>query len=157
VFLSCTGGMRFLVERGMSKRLLIRRDFVVSAPIRAAWDHLARVEEWPSWARHIRRIDLTPAGELGPTSAGVIRLENGIKWRFQVTEFSRRGHWTWVGRFLWLTVEYVHRFEPEPGDRTRLTWEVWVDGRGAGSIGRVFAAIYRRNLDKAIPRLIEEM
>jgi hypothetical protein len=30
-----------------------------------AWDHLARVTDWPSWAPHIRRIEIDPPGALG--------------------------------------------------------------------------------------------
>jgi hypothetical protein len=36
---------------------LIVREFIIDAPVRAAWDHLAHLEQWPSWARNITRID----------------------------------------------------------------------------------------------------
>jgi hypothetical protein len=136
---------------------LIRREFTVDAPLARAWEHLARVEQWPSWAPHIKRIELQPPGELGPQSTGVIHLVNGMKAAFHMREFSPPRSWTWVGRFLWLTVSYDHRFEPLEAGRTRLVWMVQAKGLGAGTLGRLFARIYRRNLEKAIPLLIAEM
>lgn len=32
---------------------LIQRELTVGVPSQRAWDHLARVEQWPSWAPHI--------------------------------------------------------------------------------------------------------
>lgn len=49
---------------------LLRREFVVELGVEEAWAYLARVEEWPSWARHIRRVEVRPAGELGPRVHG---------------------------------------------------------------------------------------
>jgi hypothetical protein len=90
---------------------LIRREFTVSLPLQRAWDHLARVEQWPSWAPHIKKIELHPSGELGPESTGVIHLSNGMKPTFRMTEFNPPENWKWVGPFLWATVIYDHRFE----------------------------------------------
>ncbi len=136
---------------------LIQREFTVGVPLQKAWDHLARVEQWPSWAAHIKRIDLEPPGQLGPQSTGVIHLANGMKPAFRVTEFSPPRNWTWVGRFLWLTVIYDHQFEQLDAEHSKLMWIVQATGFGAGVIGRLFAKIYRRNLEKAIPLLIAEM
>ena len=136
---------------------LIHREFTVNVPLQSAWDHLARVEQWPSWAPHIRRIELTPPGELGSESSGVIQLTNGMKPAFRMTEFNPPGNWKWVGPFLWATVIYDHRFEPLDAEHTKLIWVVEATGFGASILGRVFAWIYRRNLERAIPRLIAEL
>jgi hypothetical protein len=125
--------------------------------LQRAWDHLARVEQWPSWALHIKKIELQPPGELGPQSSGVIRLTNGITPVFRMTEFNPPRNWKWVSRFLWLTVIYDHRFEALDGEHTKLIWIVEAQGWGAGILGRLFARIYRRNLERAIPLLIREM
>ena len=135
---------------------LIRREFVVDALVEAAWGHLARVADWPSWAGHIKRIDLDPPGEITADSTGVIHLKFGPASAFRMTEFNPRRNWKWVGRFLWLTVHYDHIFEPQ-GERTKLTWIVACEGFGTAILGRLFAIIYNRNLDKAIPNLIAEM
>ena len=56
------------------------------------------------------------------------------------------------GRFLWLELGYDHTIEPTD-DGTRITFAVDGDGVGIASLGRLFAHIYARNLDRAIPRL----
>ena len=90
---------------------LIQREFTVGIPLQRAWDHLARVKQWPSWAPHIKEIELHPPGELGPESTGVIHLSNGMKPAFRMTEFNPPRNWKWVGPFLWATVIYDHQFE----------------------------------------------
>ena len=136
---------------------LLQREFTVGIPLQRAWDYLARVERWPTWAAHIKRIDLHPPGQLGPQSTGVIHLANGMKSAFRMTEFDPPRNWKWVGPFLWLTVIYDHKFEELEAEHTKLTWIVQATGFGASVLGRLFAKIYRRNLEKAIPLLIAEM
>jgi hypothetical protein len=136
---------------------LIEREFTVELPSQRAWDYLARVEQWPSWARHIKRIELQPPGELGPQSKGVLRLTNGMKPAFRVTEFNPPRNWTWVGRFLWLTVIYDHQFEELDAGHTKLTFIVKGAGFGARILGALFAKFYRGTLEKAIPLLVAEM
>ena len=58
---------------------LLRREFTVELPLEKAWRHLARVEQWPSWAKHIQQVEVRPPGELGPGSTGLLHLNNGIK------------------------------------------------------------------------------
>src|SRR5262249_173267 len=96
-------------------------------------------------------------GELGPQSTGVIHLTNGLKPVFRVTEFNPPRSWKWVGAFLWLTVHYDHLFEELDAGHTSLTWIVDAPRFGPRVLGRLFARIYRANLEKAIPRLIAEM
>ena len=136
---------------------LLRRQFVVRVPLAVAWDRLARIAEWPSWARHIRRIDLDPPGPVTPGSKGRIRLRNGIRSAFRVTEHEPYRHWAWTGPFLGLAVRYDHRFEPVDERSTRLVWIVEAEGFGVTALGRLFAAVYARSLDRAIPRLVAEM
>jgi len=138
------------------KRLL-HREFTADLPRARAWRHLARVEQWPSWARHIRRVEVTPAGELGTQSTAVIHLRNGVKPVFTMTEFNHPHNWKWVGRFLWLTVEYDHVFEDVGPEKTRLIWTVAVEGFGVSIFGKLFAKVYNNSLDTAVPLLIAEM
>ncbi len=138
-------------------RSLLRRTLELSIPPEAAWAHLSRVEAWPSWARHLRSARLEPPGLLGPASSGVFVLGPGIPTRFAMTEWDPPRRWKWHGRFLWLRVGYDHRFEPLPGGGTRLVLEVDASGPAAGSLGRLFARVYGRNLDRALPLLAAEM
>ena len=136
---------------------LLRREFTVELPVEKAWQHLARLEQWPSWARHIRQIKVEPTGELAATSKGSLHLKNGIKPCFKVTEFDPYRSWKWVGGFLWATVHYDHHFESLSPNQTKMTWIVEGDGFGISWMGRLFAMFYARDLDKAIPALLREM
>ena len=136
---------------------LIERDFIVNLSLQRAWQHLARVDQWPQWARHIKHIEINPSNELGSHSSGVIVLSNGIKSTFRMTEFNPGQNWKWVGPFLWMTIHYDHRFEELSPTQTRLRFVIEASGFGVNVFGRVFARIYRRNLEKAIPLLIKEM
>jgi hypothetical protein len=98
-----------------------------------------------------------PSGEIGPQSTGVLHLSNGLKPVFRVTEFNPPHNWKWVGAFLWLTVIYDHQFKPLDAEQTKLTFIVAAKGFGASILGRLFAWIYRRSLERAIPLLIAEM
>src|SRR6516162_2998777 len=136
---------------------LLRREFMVELPLEKAWQHLARVEQWPSWAKHIKQVEVQPPGEFGLGSTGRMRLTNGLKPAWTVTEFNPFRNWKWVGGFLWLTVYYDHQFEEPNSGQTKLTWVIEATGFGVTVIGRLFAWFYGKNLDRAIPLLIAEM
>jgi hypothetical protein len=135
----------------------IRREFVVDVPVSTAWGHLAQVERWPTWAKHIKRVELNPRGELTLSTVGSFHLTNGVKSNFKMTELNPLQNWKWVGPFLWLMVHYDHQFEKVDEQRTKLVWTVGAEGFGVSIFGRLFAAIYNGNLDKAIPHLINEI
>lgn len=134
---------------------LLERRFRVQVPLEKAWRHLEKVEDWPSWARHIRRIDLTPTGPLRPDSAGAIILTNGIRSVFRMEELNPGVNWKWAGPFLWITVHYDHQFAQVGQGETEIGFVLDGEGFGAGVFGRLFASIYARNLDRAIPNLIQ--
>ena len=136
--------------------ILVHREFNVELPIEKAWQHLSRVTEWPSWAKHIRRVEMED-DELGPQSSGTIHLRNGIKSTFSMTGFDPWRNWEWTGRFLWLNIRYDHLFESLTPQQTKLTWIVEGEGLGISILGKLFARIYNKNLDRAVPLLIEEM
>jgi hypothetical protein len=140
-------------------KALIHREFVVDVPLERAWEHLARVEAWPSWAKHIKSMIVEPSGGLSPSTVGVFQLANGIKARFAMTEFVPRSHWKWVGNFLWLTIHYDHRFEPISQNRTKMQFIIEAKDLGFGKLVlvKLYAAIYSKLLDKAIPNLIAEI
>jgi hypothetical protein len=139
--------------------LLLRevRDFVVDVPLEAAWHHFARAVQWPSWARHIKEVEVRPPGELGPDSTTRLRLSNGLSCAFAMTEFQPYRAWTWVGGFLWLTIHYDHQFEELGPAQTRIRFVIEATGFGVSLIGRLFARVYNKNLDRAIPLLVQEM
>lgn len=138
-------------------RVLLQRQFVVPVSVEQAWRHLGRVTDWPTWARHIRRVEVDPPGELTARSRGRFVLANGVKSTFVMTEYNPHRNWKWAGPFLWLRVHYDHRFEPVGELAARLTWVIEAEGFGVSTIGRLFAMIYARNLDRAIPILVDEL
>ena len=138
-------------------RRLLERRFRAEVGVDAAWRHLARVEAWPSWARHIKKVVLDPPGRLGPDSSGTIHLRGGPRSTFRMVELVPGSSWRWVGPFLWLTVSYDHRFRAVGERETELTFVVDAEGPGVGLLGPLFARIYARNLDRAIPNLVAEL
>jgi hypothetical protein len=136
---------------------LVARDFTVEVPVQVAWDHLARVERWTSWAKHIKRVTLSPSGPLTDSSAGAFHLAGGARSTFRMEIYEPPNRWQWVGRFLTARVHYDHRFEAVDSKQTRLIWTVAAEGPGSATLGRVFGAIYARNLDRAIPKLQAEL
>lgn len=58
---------------------LLSRQFTVDRPLEQAWQHLARAERWPTWAKHIRQVELQPPGKVGPNTTGRLSLSNGVK------------------------------------------------------------------------------
>ena len=58
---------------------LVHREFVVDAPLDQAWDHLAQVEAWVSWAKHIRRVELVPQGDVTAETTGTLYLSNWVE------------------------------------------------------------------------------
>ena len=136
---------------------IFNREFIVDATVETAWVHPAKIEKWPSWARHIKDAKLSPSGDISHNSVGSLRLTNGIESEFRVTEFQLHHNWKWRGPFLWMRMEYDHRFEPLGYDKTKFTWIIEGEGIGVSTIGRVFAWQYKRNLNKAIPLLQHEI
>ena len=136
---------------------LIDREFTVDVSLERAWDHLVQIDRWPTWARHIKRIGVLPPGKLGPSSSGFIHLANGMKSTFRMTEFNPYRNWKWDGPFLWLTIHYDHRFESLNSQQTRVRFILDATGFAVGSLGRLFAKIYRRHLERAIVLLVNEI
>jgi polyketide cyclase/dehydrase/lipid transport protein len=136
---------------------LLERRFKVRSSLEKAWAHLEKVEQWLSWARHIWCIELRPSGPLRLDSAGTIQLTNGVRSTFRMEELNAGSNWKWTGPFLWLTVHYDHQFRRIGPEETEIGFVLDGEGFGAGVFGRLFAAIYARNLDRAIPSLIREL
>jgi len=131
---------------------LVRR-FAVEASLDEAWRELADVEGWPSWAPHIRKVRVDPAGPLGPESRGRLTLRGGLRSTFRMATWEPQRRWTWVGPLAWLRVHYDHRFEREPSGGTNLIWTVSLSGPGASVVRGAFSRAYGRNVDRAIPQL----
>jgi uncharacterized membrane protein len=136
---------------------LIDQSFEVAVPLKAAWDHLAQIEKWPSWAKHIKSVIRNPAGPLSVDTAGTINLSIGVATTFKMTELEPMRHWKWRGGLLGAQLDYDHVFTALAPARTRVQFTIDASGWQATIVGPTFAAIYRRNLRRAIPLLITEI
>jgi uncharacterized membrane protein len=134
------------------KRLL-ERTFVVEAAAERAWAELLAAEQWPRWAQHLRSVQVTPPGPVGPGSSATLRLKNRTKASVRVTEFDDGRRFRWEGSFLWMDLGYDHVVTTDDTGRVSITFTVEGAGAGVNTIGRLFASIYARQLDRAIPRL----
>ncbi len=131
---------------------LLRREFTVDLPLDDAWRALADVATWPTWAGHLRRVSVTPPGPVGATSVGTLSFRPVGRSAFRISAYDEHNHWEWVGRVLWLTIRYDHHFAAS-GDTTLMTWTVSQEGARSTALGRLFASVYGRRVDRAIPRL----
>ena len=134
------------------KRLL-ERTFAVEATAERAWAELVAAEQWPRWARHLASVQVTPLGPVGPGSSATLRLKNRTKASVRVTEFEDGRRFRWEGSFLWMRLGYDHVVTTDDTGRVSITFTVEGAGLGVNTIGPLFARIYARNLDRAIPRL----
>jgi hypothetical protein len=76
-------------------RELVRRKFTVDANVQDAWNHLANVEAWPPWAKHIKSVSLDPPGPLTEKSAGSFRLAGGARSTLRMEVFEPPTQWPW--------------------------------------------------------------
>jgi hypothetical protein len=134
-------------------KCLLERTFVVEAAAERAWAELLAAEQWPKWAQHLRSVQVTPPGPVGPGSSATLRLKNRTKASVRVTEFEDGRRFRWEGSFLWMRLGYDHVVTTDDTGRVSITFTVEGAGLGVNTIGPLFARIYARNLDRAIPRL----
>ncbi|MBA2609789.1 MAG: SRPBCC family protein [Actinobacteria bacterium] len=139
-------------------RIAVQRSFDVAVSPEAAWTRLAEVERWPEWAPHIKSVVVSPTGPLGPSSAGAVQIRGFGRNSFRMSVWKPHDRWEWTGGGIpGVQIRYDHRFEAGPDDTTKMTWVVTLDGPMAWLIRPIFGRIYGRNLDRALPRLLEWM
>jgi hypothetical protein len=131
--------------------IAVHRTFTVDVPRALAWQKFAEVERWPEWAPHITAAELN-AGPLGPRSTGWLKLRGLGRNSFRMISWNPPDEWTWQGSVARTRVVYEHRFL-DNAQGTQLEWLVSLEGPLARLISPLFARVYGRNLDRAIPRL----
>ncbi len=143
-------------REGILKRV-VDKSFVARAPLEVAWNHLAQIEAWPSWAKHIRSVVKSPPGPLSRDTQGTLRLANGVKTTFRMIDFEPLRHWKWAGSFLGSQILYDHIFSEDTPNQTTIRFTVDTGGGPAVLIRGIFGWIYRRNLERAVPLLVQEI
>jgi uncharacterized membrane protein len=142
---------------GKNLKRVVDKSFIVRAPLEVAWNHVAEVEKWPSWAKHIRSVMKSPAGPLSLDSRATLRLTNGVRATFQMIEFDPPRHWKWAGSFLGSRILYDHIFSQDEPGQTTIRFTVDVSG-GPGALFRgIFVQLYLKNLERAVPLRAQEI
>ena len=138
-------------------REVVREQVTVGVPPSAAWHHLSRLEEWPSWARHIRRIVPDPPGKLTGSTKVMLAMRTGPRTRMVVTDYDPPRSWVWEGTSYGVTTRFEHLFEELDAGQTRIWFLAWMSGRLAWVLGPMFGKMMHRNLARALPKLKAEM
>ena len=138
-------------------RQVVREEVVVDRSPSVAWKHLAKLEEWPSWAVHIRRMDPNPPGDLTDSTQVVLHMRAGPRTKMIVTEYDPPQRWVWEGRSFGVTTRFEHKLEEIGGGRTRIWFLAWMSGPLAGPAGWTFGKMMRRSLAQALPKLKGEI
>jgi len=72
-------------------------------------------------------------------------------------EFEPQRHWKWAGSFLGSQILYNHIFSQDESGQTTIRFTVDASG-GPGALFRgIFGRIYRKNLERAVPLLVQEI
>jgi hypothetical protein len=115
---------RHSAARGEILKRVVDKSFVVRAPLEVAWNHLAQIEAWPSWAKHIRSVVKSPPGPLSGDTHGTLQLTNGVRSTFRMVEFEPPRHWKWAGSFLRSQILYDHIFSEDKQNQTTIRFTV---------------------------------
>jgi hypothetical protein len=107
-------------------------------------------------------VTIEPAASGGQSGSLLDRAHGGAA----IAPFAEQGHrriedstfedgrrFRWEGSFLWLGLGYDHLVTTDEVGRVGITFIVEGAGAGVDTIGPLFAGIYGRSLDRAIPRL----
>ncbi len=137
-------------------REVVREQVVVERSAAEAWKHLAQLEQWPSWAGHIKRMDPTPPGELTAETKVKLQMRAGPRNTMVVTDYEPPRSLVWEGRSMGMTTRFEHKFEELDGGRTRIWFLAWVSEPLAGPGGWI-GRMMKRALGVALPRLKAEI
>ena len=72
-------------------------------------------------------------------------------------ELEPMRHWKWAGPFLGSQIFYDHIFYQYVPGKTTIRFTVDATGGPGAIFHGLFARIYRKNLDRAVPLLIHEI
>jgi hypothetical protein len=86
-----------------------------------------------------------------------LRLANGVRTTFRMIEFEPPRHWKWAGSFLGSEILYDHMFSEDKPNQTTIRFTVDAGSGPAVFIRGIFGWIYRKNLERAVPLLIQEI
>ena len=144
-------------QEAITIKEVVREKVDVDRPSSAAWKHLARLEDWPSWADHIRRMEPTPPGDLTASTQVLLHMSAGPRNNMIVTEYDPPNRWVWEGRSFGVTTLFEHKFEEIDQNRTRIWFLASMSGPLALLVGPIFGRMMHRYLSRALPKLKSQM
>lgn len=136
---------------------VVREQVIVDRSPSAAWNHLAHLENWPSWAGHIKRMEPTPRGDLTASTQVILHMRAGPRNKMIVTEYDPPHRWVWEGRSFGVTTRFEHKFEAIDENRTRIWFLAGMSGPLSFLTGGLFGRMMHRYLTRALPKLKSEM
>lgn len=127
-----------------------------SADPDVVWDILANVEAWPeTFTPHLEEAYL--AGEIEVGTKGWVQTKVPIpRSHFEIASVEKGRSWAWAGKILWLTMRFDHVVDPIDDSRTRVLFDVDLDGPMAGLLRPLFRLQYRPNMNLALDTLVAE-
>ncbi len=134
----------------------VRKEFTVDVPLERVWEYVTRFDEWPKWAKHIKRIEFE-SGELKLGSKGRFYFKLGLKAIFEVSELHLLQNWKWRGPTLWLNVETDHIFLPVDKHHTKLTWTWACEGFAENIVGSILAVLVSKQWSVASKLLTSQL
>lgn len=72
-------------------------------------------------------------------------------------EFEPLRHWKWASSFLGSQILYDHIFSQDAPGQTTIRFTVDAAGGPGALFQGIFARIYRKNLERAVPLLFQEI
>jgi hypothetical protein len=133
-----------------------RREIVVDVPRQVAWNHFAKVREWPSWLKSMSSVDLSPDDTLGPDTVATLHMGSTAT-TFRMAEWDPPNHWMWTSRVLWFTLLYDHIFDEIDPRRTRIVFHMRVTGFGKSLFARLVDLGSREEHAQSFPLLAKEL
>ena len=127
-----------------------------SAKPEVVWDILAAVDAWPeTFTPYLKEAHLDGGVMVG--SKGWVQTKIPIpRSHFEVTSVDEGRSWEWTGKIMWLTMRFDHVVESLDNSRTRVLFDVDLDGPAAGLLRPLFRIQYRPNMNLALDTLVAE-
>lgn len=87
---------------------------VGAAPVEVAWERYDRVDAWPTWAPHLRRVECDHQ-RLTPGMTGTVHGPGGVHADFTVeTVLPDQRAWSWRVQVMNAVLRLHHRVRPHP-------------------------------------------
>jgi uncharacterized membrane protein len=109
----------------------------IHAPAHEVFDTWADVAHWPEWTASVTSVERLDDGPLRVGSKARVRQPRLPTAVWEVTELVPAESFTWVARGPGVVTTGIHRVEPLPEGRSRVTAVLEQGGLLGGVVGRL--------------------